>query len=179
MEVFLIAAVSADGKIAESADQNSTDWTSKEDLQFFVEKTKEAGAMIMGRKTFETIGKPLKHRLIIVMTRNPEDYENIEGSLEYMSGSPEQIIENLKSRGFDKIAIAGGAGVYSQFLQSGLVTDLYLTTEPVLFGQGVPLAENFDRINLELIETKKLGAGSVMNHYRVITPSSSPINGGE
>ena len=35
MQVVLIAAISADGKIAEEKDQSSLDWTSKEDTLFF------------------------------------------------------------------------------------------------------------------------------------------------
>lgn len=167
MEVFIIAALSADGKIAEKVDQNSTDWTSKEDLQFFVKKTKEAGVLVMGRKTYKTIGKSLKGRLNVVMTRHADNYSNVENELEYTSGPPQDIIENLKTRGFDKVAIAGGAQIYSLFLKAGLVTDLYLTFEPVLFGKGVPLAEGFDRLDLELVETEKMGEGGILAHYRI------------
>lgn len=166
MSVFLIAAVSADGKIAQQPDQVSLDWTSKEDLAFFVEKTKEAGVVVMGRKTYETIGKPLKGRLNVVMTRSAEDRQEAKG-LRWISDSPEKIIESLKGEGYENIAIIGGAQVYSLFLSAGLIDELYLTVEPVLFGQGTPLAEGFDRIDLELIESRALNDRTIMQHYRV------------
>ncbi len=43
-------------------------WDIPEDLKFFQEKTK-GKALIMGRKTFESLGRPLPHRLNIVLTR--------------------------------------------------------------------------------------------------------------
>src|SRR3989338_2700224 len=98
MKTFLIAAISANGMIAQTADQTSTDWTSKEDLAFFVTKTKEARAMIMGRKTFETIGRPLKNRLVVVMTRQAiiSDKEGIE----YTNKSSREVLDELASRGY-------------------------------------------------------------------------------
>jgi len=167
MEVFIIAAVSVNGMIAEAKDQNSLDWTSKEDLQFFIEKTKEAGVVIMGRTTYETIGKPLKGRLNIIMTRHPEDFENIDGELEWTSETPTEIIKRLKLEDRDQVAICGGSSVYSVFMHDKLVTDLYLTVEPVLFGNGVPLIDDLGRLDLELIEHQKLGEQAVMLHYKV------------
>lgn len=167
MEVFIIAAVTANGMIAEKTDQSSLDWTSKEDLRFFVEKTKEAGVMIMGSTTYKTIGKPLPGRLTIVMTRDTTGKEDIEGQLKYTSDTPQEILAELKVKGFQKVPITGGAQIYSLFLDSGLVTDLYLTVEPVLFGEGIPLAEGMDRVDLELVETKPMGDHATMSHYKV------------
>ena len=166
MKVILIAAVSADGKIAERRDQNSLDWTSKEDTRFFIEKTKECGVMVMGRTTFNTIGKPLKGRLIVILTHEESEVRKEEG-LEYTNESLVDIVKRFEEEGREAIAIAGGASIYSQFLKAGLVTDLFLTVEPVLFGSGVPLAEGFDRINMKLVETRKLGEESVLLHYQI------------
>lgn len=167
MKVFIIAALSANGKIAEQESQVSLDWTSKEDLKFFIEKTKEAGVLVMGRKTYETIGKPLKDRLNVIMTRSADEYEDIEGSLQWTSDTPAKILEELQSQGFESVAITGGAEVYSLFLREGLVTDLYLTIEPVLFGNGTSFISDLDRIDLELMETKPMGKQAIMLHYQV------------
>lgn len=167
MQVTLIAAVTADGKIAEEKDQVSLDWTSKEDTRFFMQKTKELGVVIMGRNTYETIGRPLKDRLNVIMTRYLDGRESEPGVLEWTSDSPVEIIESLAARGYDKVALCGGASVYSVFLQQGLVDDLYLTVEPVLFGQGISLAQGLNRIDLDLIDSVMLGEQSVLMHYRV------------
>ena len=158
IKVILIAAISADGKIAERTDQNSLDWTSKEDTRFFIERTKQAGALIMGRKTFATIGRPLKNRLNVIMTRDLSSsvVPAEAGLLEYTSASPVEIVKDLDARGYLEVAICGGSSVYSQFLKEGLVQELYLTVEPVLFGGGVSLTSGFGRMNLQLLETKML-----------------------
>ena len=122
--------------------------------------------MIMGRKTFETIGRPLKDRLVVVMTRQAmiSDKEGIE----YTSKSPREVLIELASRGYEQAAICGGSEVYSLFLREGLVDELFLTVEPVLFGSGVPLTTGFERLNLELIESRPLNAQAILLHYRVV-----------
>lgn len=167
MYVSLIAAVSADGKIAQRAGQSSLDWTSKEDTQFFVSKTKEIGTVVMGRKTFETIGKPLKGRRLIVMTHAKDGLPSSSEGVEWTEDSPARLVARLDSEGVAGLAVCGGASVYSQFLRAGLVDDLYLTVEPVLFGDGVPLVSEIDRVNLEFVDSTMLGAASLLLHYRV------------
>ncbi len=120
--------------------------------------------MIMGRKTFETIGRSLKDRLIVVMTRG-KGGEAVEG-VEYTNKAPKEILQDLESRGFEQAAICGGAEIYSLFLREGLVDELFLTIEPVLFGSGIPLAAGFDRINMEFIDSTKLNEQAILLHYR-------------
>ncbi len=166
MIVALIAAVSANGKISQYEGQTSLDWTSKEDLKFFVSKTKELGVVVMGRKTFDTIGKPLKDRRVIVLSSQPAR-EAMDG-VEFTSEAPEALVARLEKEGVEGVALAGGSSVYGQFLAAGLVHELYLTVEPVLFGAGVPLASGFDRVDLELIDTTPIGDQALLLHYRVV-----------
>ena len=51
--------------------QGELPWNIPEDLQFFKEKTL-GKVIIMGRKTFESLGKPLPHRLNMIITRQKE-----------------------------------------------------------------------------------------------------------
>ncbi len=168
MNVILLAAISADGKIAQREDQTSLDWTSKEDTKFFVEKTKEVGVVIMGSKTFETIGKPLNGRRVVVLSREEkaEMGEKADGTVEFVNISAQELIARLEKEGHDSVVVAGGASVYSQFLRAGLVTELYLTIEPVLFGNGIPFASGFNRINLKLVEVRPFGLDAVLLHFQ-------------
>ncbi len=165
MKVSLLAAISVDGRIAENSDQLA-DWTSKEDKKFFVAKTKEAGVLVMGRKTYETIGRPLPGRLNVIMTRDTSGRENIADSLEYTSQSPQEIIAGLETRGFTEVVIGGGAEIYTMFLREKLVTDLYLTVEPVIFGDGVPLVSGNVFLKLNLVSSEQLGEKAVLLHYQ-------------
>lgn len=162
MIVTLIAAVSADGNIAQHAAQSSLDWTSKEDTRFFVEKTKEIGTVVMGRKTFETIGKPLSDRRTIVLSSGT----GMDG-VEWTGETPADLVARLETEGVTRLALCGGAAVYDAFLSAGLVDELYLTVEPVLFGGGVPLFRHDARINLTLLDTTRLGESAVLLHYHV------------
>ena len=121
----------------------------------------------MGRNTYETIGRPLKDRLNVIMTRHLEGRESEKGVLEWTDEEPFKILQKIEDQGFDQVALAGGASVYSAFLSSGLVDELYLTVEPVLFGQGISLAQNFSRLDLELIDSIVLGEQSVLLHYKI------------
>jgi dihydrofolate reductase len=166
MKVILIAAVSADGKIAEHADQSSLDWTSKEDTQFFIEKTKEIGTVIMGHKTFATINKPLKGRRLVVLTRDTSQKKPLPG-VEFTSLEPAALMRKLSDDGVAEVVLGGGSVVYGQFLEAGLVTDIYLTLEPFLFGNGVPFAQGFDRIPLHFESVEQLNDQTVLLRYTI------------
>ncbi len=165
MHVILLAAITANGFIARNTNELA-DWTSKEDKKFFVEETKKAGVMIMGRTTFATIGKPLPGRLIIVLTENPVDVQTVPGSVETASGNLRIILQNLETRGFTSVVIAGGSSVYSQFLNADLVDELALTVEAQLFFSGVPLAQILQRdFSFKLLSAEKLGETSALLRF--------------
>lgn len=52
--------------------------------------------------------------------------------------SPRRILEILQARGLWKVLVEGGGNTVSRFLEAGLLDRLYLTTAPVLVGDGVP-----------------------------------------
>lgn len=165
MKVIALASVSADGFIAQSENQSSLDWNEKADTQFFVSKTKEVGVVIMGRKTWETIGRPLKGRRLIVMTRSHQD--GLEG-VEFTAESPADLLSRLGKEGVDEVVVAGGGQVYSLFFEARLVDELFLTMAPVVFGSGVPFLALTNAIQLKRIESKPLGEHSVLNQYHVV-----------
>ena len=164
MKTFIIAVLTADGLIAESTDQKSTDWTSKEDKKFFSERTKQAGVVVLGLNTYKTIGRPLPDRLNIVYA--PQE-ENIPG-IEVTQKEPADLIKDLEARGYSEVAIIGGSAIYTMFMEAGLVDKLYLTIEPVAFGSGMTLFnKKFDAKKLELVSMQKLGEETVLLEYDV------------
>lgn len=162
MKTFIIAALTADGFIAKSADHKA-DWTSKADKKFFQAKTKEAGVVIMGSRTYETVGMPLKDRRNIVYTRNKK-FEGVETTNE----EPGTLLSRLEKEGVREVAVCGGASIYSLFMESGLVDKLFLTIEPISFGQGISLFDKAMESKLELVDATKLEGGAVVLEYNVI-----------
>lgn len=92
-------------------------WYIKEDLAYFREVTR-GKTVVMGRKTFESIGRPLPNRRNIVITRTPKLIEGVE------------VINDLdkfiaQSTPNEDVFIIGGAEIYSQAYP--YVEDLYVT----------------------------------------------------
>ncbi len=97
---------------------NTLPWRCPEDLRHFKALTM-GHHMVMGRKTFDSIGKPLPGRTTVVVTRNRD--LNIAGCI--MGHSLKDAIAACS--GDEKIFIVGGAELYVQALP--LVDTLYIT----------------------------------------------------
>jgi len=163
MKVFIIAALTADGFIARNTSHTPMEWTSKEDKRFFSQRTKQARVVVFGQNTYETIGKPLPERLNIVYSRD-KTYEGVE----ITQKEPAELLQNLEKRGYKEVAICGGSTIYTMFMQSGVVDTLYLTIEPVLFGQGMNLFNKEIDKKLNLVKVEKLGEQSILLEYNII-----------
>lgn len=93
-----------------------------EDFKYFKEKT-TGHTIIMGQKTYESIGKPLPNRRNIVLTQTDE-LDNVE-----CFHSIPDLMGNLKTTTSEdeEVFVIWGAYVYKQFLDLGLIETLYLT----------------------------------------------------
>ncbi len=102
---------------------NDLPWDIPEDLKFFREKTK-GKALIMGRKTFESVGHPLPKRLNVVVSRQ-KDYHP-EGAVVVPSVDEAiQICESKISEYGDEIFIIGGGQIFRDTIN--MVDIIYLT----------------------------------------------------
>ncbi len=161
MVTFIIAALTADGFIAKHS-KHLADWTSKEDKQFFHERTKRAGVVVMGSNTYETIGRPLPGRLNIVYSRD-KTYEGVEITQKPAA----QLLKELEGRGYKEVAVCGGCAIYTMFMEAGAVDKLYLTIEPILFGSGLTLFNKDLGKKLKLESIKNLNPNVVLLEYQV------------
>ena len=115
--VSMIAAMAENRIIGRD---NQMPWHLPQDLKRFRALT-SGHPVIMGRKTFESIGKPLPHRENIVITRNSE--WKAEGAR--TATSLEQALEMAREKNPREIFIIGGAEIYRLGLP--LADRLYLT----------------------------------------------------
>jgi len=173
MKVIMVAVVSANGKLTRGNDPDIYKWTSKEDQDLFFSIISKSRLIVMGSGTYEAVRKQVKHtqdRLRIVMTSSTEKYkgQEIKGALEFTSETPHQLINRLIN--YNEMLLVGGSKIYSAFIKEGLVNELYLTMEPVLFGQGKNLfADEEFEARLELISIEKLNKkGTLLLKYKVI-----------
>ena len=110
-----IAAMSLNRVIG---NKNNIPWHLPEDFKWF-KKTTMGHVLLMGRKTFNSIGRPLPGRDTVVLTRNPE---SIIGIPTFSSIEAFEQANEFQKR---KIFICGGAEVYRQTLEK--CSDLFLT----------------------------------------------------
>lgn len=107
MSVVIVAAIGRNGVIGVDG---GLPWRIPEDLARFKEMTM-GHALVMGRATFESIGRPLPGRSNIVLTRRPDwSHEGVD-----TARSLEEALDIARERGQD-VYIAGGADVYEQAL---------------------------------------------------------------
>lgn len=113
MQKIIVVAVAQNGVIGK---EGSIPWHSREDMQYFKSLTM-GSPIIMGRKTFESLGKPLKGRLNIVISR----HESLKETF------PEVMVFNSLQKAFDyceneagaeKVFIIGGGEIYKEAVKT-------------------------------------------------------------
>jgi dihydrofolate reductase len=115
--ISIIASVAKDRAIGKD---NKLLWDIPKDLEYFKEKT-SGHPIIMGQKTYDSIGRPLPGRTNIILN-NEAGIEN-EGCETF--GSIPEAIERAKDLDDKEVFIIGGGSIYSQTIE--LVDRLYLT----------------------------------------------------
>ena len=109
MNIALIVAMSGDGTIG---DKGKIPWHISDDLKRFKRLTM-GHPIIMGRKTYESIGKPLPGRTNIVLTQSV-DFTAPPGVLKF--DSLDAALDHCRQQGEKLVFIVGGSDVYKQAL---------------------------------------------------------------
>ncbi|MDR0762398.1 MAG: dihydrofolate reductase [Campylobacteraceae bacterium] len=117
MRLSIIVAV---GKAWQIGLDNKLLWHIPEDLKLFKELT-TAHHLIMGRKTYESIGRPLPNRTSIILSKSGFVTDGI-----FTCASLQEAIELCKSRNESEAFVVGGGEIYKEALP--IADRLYLTT---------------------------------------------------
>ncbi len=117
MKISIIVAAASDGAIGKD---NKLLWHLPADMKFFKEKTM-GHHIIMGRKTYESIGRPLPGRTTVIITRDLK--YKAEGCL--VAHSLNEAIEIASTNGDTEAMITGGAEIYNQAIEKA--DCIYLT----------------------------------------------------
>lgn len=144
-----IAAMSENRVIGKG---NAIPWHLPEDFKWFKQKTM-GNVLVMGRKTFESIGRPLPNRTTVILSRSGFEYPGVLtiSSLDALPEFPGK-----------EIFICGGAQIYEQTLP--LCSDLFLTVvKQVVDGDAFfpPFEERFT-----LAEVVRETVDFEIRHYR-------------
>ena len=116
--ITIIAAIAENNALGKD---NDLIWHLPADLKRF-KKVTTGHHILMGRNTFESIGKPLPNRTTVVITRNKDYF--IEGCLTV--NSVEEAIKLARSND-DEVFIIGGAQIYKHAMDNDLIDKLDIT----------------------------------------------------
>lgn len=117
MMVTIIAAIAKNNALGKN---NDLIWHLPADLKRF-KKITTGHYIIMGRNTFESIGKPLPNRTTIIITRNKNYFK--DGCL--IAHSLEQALELAKDE--EQVFVIGGAQIYKYAMEHNFVDTLDIT----------------------------------------------------
>jgi dihydrofolate reductase len=177
---------SLDGYIADP--QGEIDWSVPEPelFQFHIEQTRELGAHLCGRRLYEVMTYwetadenpelPEPEREFARLWRAlpkvvfSRTLERVEGTYTLASGEPAEEVARLKEEPGADIAV-GGAGLAAACIEAGLVDEIRSFVYPVILGGGTPFLPPLEeRIELELLETRRVGSSVVYQRHRCGRP---------
>lgn len=169
MKASVFIATSLDGYIAR--ENGSFDWLPDDpEPHGYDEFMATVDALVIGRKTFEVAAAfdpwPYGTKPVIVLTSNPSAFKAPEGSVcDFLSGSPQEIVDRLTQRGMSHLYIDGGITI-QRFLEAGLIQRLIITRVPVLLGSGIPLFGPLSRdVRPRHVSTRSYPSGLVQSEY--------------
>ena len=161
MKTILIAVQTVNGIFSINRD-SLTNWSSKEDKEYYKKITKNSGVVIMGRRTYDTLKEPLRDRFNVVMTKYPEKYIS-KDNLFFTDMKPPVILNYLKNKGYKEVVISGGQTINTLFLNENLIDEIHLSIEPKIFhGELGMFSENMQKQNLSLLKYEKKGNNIVI-----------------
>jgi len=104
VRVVAIAAMAENRAIGAG---NTLPWSLPEDMKWFRQCTR-GRTLLMGRRTFDSIGRPLPHRRTLVLTRRVGEWTGVEACAGF-----EAVEAALHAQGTDQLWVCGGAEVYA------------------------------------------------------------------
>jgi dihydrofolate reductase len=162
-----------------------TDQSGREqDADILAEATGGIGAHIMGRRMFGGGGgewntdwrgwwgeEPPYHAPVFVLTHHPRQPLSMEGGTTFnfvTEGIQSALVQAKEASGGQDIAIAGGASTVRQYLNAGLLDEIYLHVVPVILGAGERLLDGVENVTFKPV---KVVASPTVTHvkYRVTT----------
>ena len=166
--------------IFKTGDEESRDWS--------VEQIRQAGHLIMGRKTFEIIARywptatgpfaePMNTIPKVVFTKNgfagiPPNAAQSPAATSWVEarifdGDLAEGIRELKAQPGKPIVALGGAAFMQSLIATGLIDEFNLAIHPVALGSGLSIFANLSTpLYLKLADVKTFPGGTIVHTYR-------------
>ena len=137
----------------------------------YMEFTNRIDALLMGRKTFETVlgfdvDWPYNKPVFVLSNQLEEIPKSHKGKAFLVKGSLTEVLSQIHQKGYHRLYIDGGTLIRS-FLKEDLIDEMILTTIPILIGGGVALFADLPKqLKFDLIATKTYLNQITQNHYK-------------
>ncbi|MDA3947046.1 MAG: dihydrofolate reductase family protein [Helicobacteraceae bacterium] len=176
MRISVFIATSLDGYIAKP--DGNIDWLMEKRYKLegedfgYSELYDACDLLVMGRNSYEKVASfdewPYPGKRVIILSRSLETLPEPIGKVELFGGSVSELMETLRMENKKYLYIDGGQVIQS-FLKEGVVTDITITTIPILLGEGIRLFGTLPKEkNLKLIAAQGYENGFVQSRYEVV-----------
>lgn len=158
-------AASVDGRIS-LTDKMLPDWTSKEDWRFFQRSLSRVDAVVVGRNTYQAAADRLRKRNTFVFSNRLKTLKH-RGNVTFINPAYVNLAQLFGE--YNNVAVLGGGAVYRFMLENGLLDEIFVTIEPLIFGRGKEMfAGGAKTTQLRLLSIKRLNrAGTILLHYEI------------
>ena len=158
-------AASIDGRISLSS-RHPPHWTSKEDWDFFQKSLARIDAVVVGRNTYQSVAERLRKRNTFVLSSRPKTLTR-SGTVTFVNPAKVNLSKLLES--YKSVAVLGGGTVYRFMLERGLLDEVFVTVEPLIFGRGKEMFVGGTRTTwAKLLSAKRLNRnGTLLLHYQI------------
>ena len=158
-------ASSVDGRIS-LTEKTLPPWTSKEDWRFFQHSLARADAVVVGRNTYRAAARRLRKRNTFVVSSRLRAMTR-RGNVTFINPANVDLTSSLAK--YKMVAVLGGGTVYRFMLESGLLDEIFITIEPLIFGRGKTMFVGGARtIRMRLLSVRRLNrAGTLLLHYQI------------
>jgi dihydrofolate reductase len=168
MLINLILGLSADGCLSLNQ-RDDLSWLSKEDKAKFREITTKSGAVLMGKNTYLSLANfgvfPLVGRLNFVLTHQQIDDQ---GGI-FLTGNPKEVIKQISASSVTSLSLIGGRSVYQDFLDSGLVDEIWLTQSSKILNGEIKFNIAPHLKNFRIISEEALNNDEILKHFTKVS----------
>lgn len=160
------------GSVPVSAGGMTFHLASEESARIFEESIQNAGAFVLGKRTFEAASEnPIFQKPSFVLSGEAREKVFKEGTkITFVTDGIESALDQAQVVAEEKdVYVFGGANTAQQYLEAELIDEINIALIPVLLGEGIRL---FDHLGSKHIELQKIGAidapGVTHLSYRIV-----------
>jgi dihydrofolate reductase len=164
-------ATSVDGFMAQT-DHSVTGFLNEGDhvAEYLASLQNDYDTVLMGRKTYDFglqfgVTNPYPWlKQYVISSRS----EGVNEDLEVISSDPAALVLRLKSEPGKDVYLCGGSRLATSLLEQGLIDEVILKVNPVLFGSGIPLTRALPQfLPLDLRHSKSYSNGVLLVQYSI------------